>query len=767
MTVVNNFIFSGLAARVALPTSRREGARTPLGRARWACGIAAILLLSRPALPAAQTAPPYHPHKGSAILWDTFGVPHIFARTVPDMFYLFGYAEVEAHGDLLLHVLGGSRGRGAEYFGPGHQDVNLRTDRWIWLNEIPARSANWLAQQTPEFRGYLDAFAAGINAAAAAHPEALAPEVRAVLPVTALDLIEHEQHFYNFEFVASRSLMESGGRGGAAAAASQARLGPEANGFANAPEDLADGSNGWAIAPSHSASGKSMLLMNPHLAWGGEQTYFEVQLTAPGVNVYGATQIGVPALRFVMSDQVAITNTVNTNNGHLLYRITEVAGGYQFDGKVMPYRKASYPIKIRQADGTFKTEQVEVLKTVHGPVIRRDNGAPIALFVPGLDKPYLLEQVYKMGIAHNFAEYEAQVKRLQIPMYNIIYADRDGHIGYLFNSALPRRSEGDWTFWNRPVPGDSSNLLPKGLLSYEELPKVIDPASGYVQNSNEPPWDAAWPTMIQPSDYAPYVAPVAGAFRSDRALRMLSEDPKISFDMLLAKKLSTRAEAADRVLPDLLAAADEFGTPRAKKAAQVLKDWDRQAEAGSRGTLLFWNWWNRFGLASFATPTAFDKPLTTPAGIKDPKAAAGMLDAAADALEKQFGAIDKPWGEFLRLQINEQSAGAAAAASRGAALNQIDLPGNGGPGAIGIFRVITPGPIQGGTATPVHGDGFTLAVEFSQPLKVKALVSYGDCSQPGCKHHTDQLSLFEKKQWRDVWRSRTEVEAHLERKEIF
>jgi hypothetical protein len=71
----------------------------------------------------------------------------------------------------------------------------------------------------------------------------------------------------------------------------------------------------------------------------------------------------------------------------------------------------------------------------------------------------------------------------------------------------------------------------------------------------------------------------------------------------------------------------------------------------------------------------------------------------------------------------------------------IDLPGNGGPGTIGIFRVVTPGPVQNGTATLVHGDGFTLAVEFSQPIKVKALVSYGDCSQPGCKHHTDQLKL--------------------------
>jgi acyl-homoserine-lactone acylase len=170
---------------------------------------------------------------------------------------------------------------------------------------------------------------------------------------------------------------------------------------------------------------------------------------------------------------------------------------------------------------------------------------------------------------------------------------------------------------------------------------------------------------------------------------MLSDDAKISFDMLLAKKLSTRAEAADRLLPDLIAAVEQFGTSRAKKAAEVLKVWDRQAEAGSRGTLLFWNWSNRFGMPgvsatstrNFETPTDIGKPLTTPSGIRDPKAAADMLDAAAEAVEKQYGTLDKPWGEFLRLQINIQSAGAAAVPHSGEPVDGIDLPGNDGPGA--------------------------------------------------------------------------------------
>lgn len=700
----------------------------------------------------------YHPHKGTEILWDHYGVPHIYAKSVPDMFFSLGYAQTEAHGNLLLHAFGTSRGRAAEYFGPGESDLNLRSDRWLWTNEVPIRSVQWLAAQTPEFRRNLDAYAAGINAYAHKHPEALAPDVKQVLPITTLDIIEREQTFYNFEFAAGKSLANSPPK-------KTASLEPPP--FTTTDEDGSDGSNGWAIAPSHTTSGNAMLLMNPHLTWAGEESYFEVHLNAPGINLYGAGQIGVPVLRFVFSDQLAITNTVNTTNGHLLYRITEAPGGYRFDGKVLPYTRTSYPIKIRQPDGTFHTDTVEVLKTVHGPIIRRDDGAPIALYAVGLDKPFMLEQVFKMDTAQNFAEYQTQLKRLQIPMYNILYADRDGHIEYLFNAPIPRRSEGDWEFWAHPVPGDTSRLLPTGSLTYEELPKLIDPASGYVQNSNEPPWDAGWPTMIDPKQFASYVSPSWPYFRSDRSLRMLSEDRKTSFDMLLAKKLSTRSEAADRFLPDLFIAVEQHGTPRAKQAAAVLKSWDRQTEASSRGALLFWAWYTRFGKTeNFATNYIPDKPLTTPSGIKDPAAAATMLDAAAAETIQRFGVLDTLWGNYMRLQINNQSDGDTHT-PRTPALNNVDLPGNGGPGSLGIFRVLTPGETHNGTATPVHGDGFTLAVEFSNPIRAKSLISYGECSQPNCPHHTDELSLVASKQWRDVWRTRPEVLAHLERKEKF
>jgi acyl-homoserine-lactone acylase len=742
----------------------------------------AVLAVSLAALfvPALQAASAYHPTKGDEILWDKYGIPHLYAKSTPDLFYLYGYAQAEAHGNLLLRLYGESRGRAAEYFGGENAAAtaaSLKADSWVWTNSIPQRSQTWLDQQTPEFRSYLEAFAAGINAYAQKHPEALSDEVKRVLPITALDEVEHSQHFIHFTFVAGARLAEPT-RPSARATTAEAELQP---GPFDTPPDSDAGSNGWAIAPSHSSSGKSMLLSNPHLAWAGQQTYFEAELTAPGIHIYGATQVGLPVLRFAFNDFMGYTHTVNTIDAADLYRIKTSGDGYLFDGKVLPFEKDSHIIKIRQADGSLTDQVLAIQRTVQGPIIKQDAGDPIALKVAGLDKPFMLEQYWQMSNAQNFVQFETAIKRLQAPMYNIIYADRDGHIEYLFGGDLPRRSKGDVAFWAGIVPGDTSETLWHDYLTYAELPKVIDPPNGYVQNTNEPPWDAAWPNNLDPAKYPPYTAPTFITFRTERSLHMLSNldagNKPFSFDEMIQKKLSTRAELADRILPDLLAAAEKYGTPQAKEAAAVLAKWDRLTESNSRGAVLFYAWARQFmgpTLAvqtGFATPYSLASPMTTPAGLKDPAKAAQQLDAAATETMHDFGALDVPWGNVMRFQINSQSNGVTTGvgANRSTPIDGVNLPGNGGYGNIGVFRVVTFGPLDPTTKTrtPVHGDGYVAAIEFTSPPHAMMSLSYGNSSQPGSKFHTDQLPLLESKKMREALLNRKAVEANLSTREKF
>src|SRR5580693_3311027 len=127
------------------------------------------LLISQPCIAAAKTE----------ILWDQYGVPHIFAPNREQMFYAHGWAQMRNQANLLLQLYGESRGRAAEYWGP----ANLDLDRWLQLNGVPERAKVWYDAQDPTFRKYLDAFAQGINDFAKAHPETIRADYRVVLPV--------------------------------------------------------------------------------------------------------------------------------------------------------------------------------------------------------------------------------------------------------------------------------------------------------------------------------------------------------------------------------------------------------------------------------------------------------------------------------------------------------------------------------------------------------------------------------------------------------
>jgi acyl-homoserine-lactone acylase len=76
---------------------------------------------------------------GGEILWDTFGVPHVYARTEAGMFYGFGYAQAQSHGNLLLHIYGEAHAKAAEYWGPSYE----KDDRWLIANDVPERSLAW------------------------------------------------------------------------------------------------------------------------------------------------------------------------------------------------------------------------------------------------------------------------------------------------------------------------------------------------------------------------------------------------------------------------------------------------------------------------------------------------------------------------------------------------------------------------------------------------------------------------------------------------
>jgi len=684
--------------------------------------IAAALLIATHSNQRIDAAPPQSSAGGATeIHWDKWGIPHIFAPDLSNALYAFGWAQMQSHGDLMLRLYGQARGRGAEYWGAEFADA----DRWVRTMGVPARAARWAKEQNAEVRAPLDAFVAGINAYAKTNGDRLAGNVKAVLPVTVEDVHAHIQRVIHFTFLANPQLIDGQGRRWTDA-----------------------GSNTWAVAPSRSASKHALLLANPHLPWNDLFTWYESQIVVPGVMAYGAALVGSPAIAIAFNNRLGWSHTNNTIDGADLYELQLSGDGYRWNDGVRPFETREEVLKIRQPDGTLTEERLTVRESVHGPVVRALPGKALALRVAGIDQPDITGQYWNMIRARSLAEFEAAERPLQMPFFTTMYADVEGHIMHLFGGRTPVRPAGDYD-WSNIVPGTSSATLWTSTHPYAELPRVVDPPTGWLQNANDPPWTTTFPVAIDPNKFPRYMAPRAMGLRPQQSAAMLMADSSITFEEFEQYKHSTHMLLADRVLGDLIPAAKAAGGPAAEAAA-VLEKWDRSADANSRGAVLFEAWYRTLARRGqiFATRWSEADPMNTPKGLANVPVAVQVLGEVAAQVAKARGSMDVAWGEVYRLRVGGR-----------------DLPANGGPNDLGIFRVVSYAEDKDGKFRAVGGDSYVATMEFGPTVRARSLISYGNASQPGSPHVGDQIELFAAKQLKVVWLVRADIEKNLERKE--
>jgi acyl-homoserine-lactone acylase len=590
----------------------------------------------------------------------------------------------------------------------------------------------------------------------AQHPEQISAEAQAVLPVSGADVLAHMTRVLAL-YVSFSGCQEV--RDGL-----YSNEGPAA-------------SNGWALAPAYTTSGNAMLLANPHALWVDSfATFYEAHINLPAANIYGATFVGFPALLIAFNDHLGWTHMVNILDGCDTYLITAAGAtpnaGYLLDGAVHAFDVVTQTLTIKGADGQMTTEPFVIRRTVHGPVTEI-NGQTIAVRMAMLEQapiPGVALQWWDMANAQNLQEFEHILARLQLPIFTVIYADAEGQIMAVSNGIVPVRPRGDVAFWMQPAPGDESDLIWTEVHDYAALPKVLNPARGWVQNSNSAPWYMTQP-FLDPDQFPAYMAPRTMLTREQRGLQMLAAHAQMSMADVIEAKYSTYSLVAEQVLDDLVAAARASADESVQAAAPVLAAWDRTFDADSRGGLLFNLWlqnWVQQTLSQFmaanpgqsisdeiyvsdlfyATPWDPQAPLTTPRGLADPELATAALHGAVEQLQQQGVALDTPWGEVARLRHDGH-----------------DFPGNGNAGLLGVFRVFEYMPAPDGRLQPAFGDTFVAVVEFSDPVQAQVLMSYGNATDPTAVGVGEQLALSAAQQLRPALRTRAEVEANLAMRE--
>lgn len=657
------------------------------------------------------------------ITWDTWGVPHITASTTEELFFAQGWAQMHNHANLILELYGSSRGKGAQYWGK----EKFENDMLIHTLGFGDLADDWESKQDPETKLIFKSFVEGLNAYALAHPEAIDEKNKVVLPLTTKDANMHSMYVIFTRFIGGSDL-----------------------GRVQQWPDM--GSNTYAIGPQRSASGNAMLVQNPHLPWWQEFLFFESHLNLKDKNMYGSNLVGFPGIAIGFNEHLGWSHTDNTMDNADTYELELKDGGYVLDGEVQEFEASKKMIQVKQDDGSLVAQEIQLLKSIHGPIVSQKEDKVLALRMVGLDRPNMLLQWWRMINSTSYDEFESALKMAQIPFWNVMYADKSGEIFYLFNGLVPKRTNDSWAYWDRIIPGGKSVDIWTEVHDYDDLPKIKNPINGWLQNANDPPWTSTIPMTLNPADYPGYMAPQNMAFRPQRSARMLLEDESITFDELVDYKLSTRLEVADRILDDLFTAIDASNSEKAKEAKQVLEKWDREADADSQGMLLFYSWARKFNVwksSNYTEQWSMDKPNTTPDGFSDPNEAVKLLEQTAIELDAKFGSLDTPWGEYYRINYNGKN-----------------LPANGIDGSMGVFRVAWPGGADDKNMFVGGGDSWVGVIEFGDEVKAKVLLSYGNATQKDSPHNGDQLELFSKKELRDAWFTKTEVESNTARIEV-
>lgn len=658
----------------------------------------------------------------TTINWDQYGVPHITAPTKEDLLFAQGWALMNNHANKVLELYGRSRGRGSQYWG----EKFLQNDVLIHTLGFDRLADEWEAQQDPELKLIYSNFVKGMNAYALSHPDQIDESNKMVLPVTSKDVNMHGMFVVFTRFIGGNDLR-----------------------LVQQWPDM--GSNTYAIGPKRSTSGNTMLVQNPHLPWLNEFIFTEYHFKLKGRNMYGANILGMPGIAIGFNESLGWSHTDNTIDNADTYELNILDDGYELDGKKVAFEVSNKTLLIKQRDGSLKEREITILNTRHGPVIKRMNDKVLAIRLAGLDRANMFLQWWRMLNSNNFGEFESALKMAQIPFWNVMYADKYGEIFYLFNGLVPKRKQDGWEYWNRVIPGGKSEDIWTDYHSYEDLPKIKNPKSGWLQNANDPPWTSTIPMELDPDDFPGYMAPKRMNFRPQRSARMIFDDKSISFDELVDYKLSTRIEFADRILDDLFETIKSYGSAKAKEAKNILIDWDRNADVKSKGMLLFYTWAKKFGISNqlnYLTKWDINEPFRTPDGFANPERAARLFEQAINEIENNFGRLDIPWGDYYRINYND-----------------IDLPANGVDGELGVYRVAWPAKSDKKNMYVGGGDSWVSVIEFGDKIKAKALLSYGNSTREDSPYNGDQLKLFSKKELRDVWFYPADVEANTVRVE--
>ncbi len=666
------------------------------------------------------------------IVRDTWGIAHVHGTTDADAVFGMIYTQAEDDFNRVETNYLNSLGRLAEAEGESQIYRDLRMKLFIDPDDLKAqyeKSPQWL-------KALMNAWADGLNYYLSTHPKVTPRVIKRFEPWMALSFTEGSIGG-DIETINVNQLAAFYGK-----APTTARL-PQSDARFAEPS----GSNGAAVAPSNTVDHHALLLINPHTSFFFRS---ELQMASDeGLNAYGAVTWGQFFIYQGFNDR---TGWMHTSSGvddvdEYLETVSKKGDGfvYRYGSEERPVKASTITVPYKTATGMAQ-KTFTVYRTHHGPIVRELDGKWVSVRL--MQEPVkALTQSYTRTRAKDYKAFRATMELHTNSSNNTIYADADGTIAYFHANFIPKRdTKFDWT---KPVDGSNPATEWNGLLSVDDTPHLLNPASGWLYNSNNWPWSAAGSSSPKRADYPVYVD--RGAEESARglhALRVFDNRKDFTLDSLIAAAYDSYLPAFDALLPPLFKAYDEAPADnplKAKLAEQIalLRAWDRRWSVSSIPTSLAVYWGERAGSRTArATPEE-------------------LLQALAGASEKlaaDFGTWKTPWGEINRYQ---RLTGAIVQPFNDAAPSIPVGFTSSRWGSLASFGARTyPGTKK---MYGTSGNSFVAVVEFGPRVRAKAVSAGGESGDLSSPHFGDQASRYATGNLRDVYFYRDQLQGHIER----
>ena len=669
--------------------------------------------------------------KGITITRDDWGIAHIRGKTDADAVFGLMYAQAEDDFNRVETNYINSMGRLAEAEGEAEVFRDLRMKLFINPDTMKARyaaSPAWL-------KALMDSYADGLNYYLYKHPEVKPRVIKHFEPWMALTFSEGSIGG-DIEKVNVNQLAAFYGKVAVPASSGEAEVYQEPS-----------GSNGIAIAPANTVNHHALLLINPHTSFFFRS---EVQMTSDeGLNAYGAVTWGQFFIYQGFNERTGWMHTTSNADDLDEYLETIVKKG---DGYSYKYGNEERPLVAEKITVPYKTDagmankEFTIYRSHHGPIVREANGKWVAIKI--MQEPLkALTQSYSRTKSKDYKSFLQTMELHTNSSNNTIFADKDGDIAYFHANFIPKReTKFDWT---KPVDGSDPATEWKGLLSVQESPHLLNPASGWLYNVNNWPWSAAGPSSPKKTDFPDYVE--NGREESPRgvhAIRVLENKKDFTLTSLIAAAYDSYMPSFAEMIPKLVKAYDDAPAGSALKTKvadqiKLLRDWDFRWSVSSVPT----------SLAVF-----YGEELGRRAAGATAEQQLQALATASDKLAADFGSWKTPWGDINRFQR---------------LMGDIVQPFNdAGPSIPVGFASSRWGSLASFGARAykgtkkwygTSGNSFVAVVEFGDSVRAKAVSAGGENGNVKSPHFNDQAKRYSTGDLRDVYFYPSQLKGHIER----